>query len=468
MRGFVPTPTAIVDAMVAKLFAVNPPSKRSRVLDPGCGLGVLIAGIVRWCERNHQPLPKIVGYETEPDRRRQAAARFCEHPEIEILEEDFLGERCGPYDYIIGNPPYVPITELSEQEKTGFRRRFTSAKGRFDLYLLFFEQALRLLAPSGRLVFITPEKFLYVNTAESLRQLLATYRVREIDFVSEETFGPLITYPAITTVDGVASRNGLTAAVLRDRRRRSFLFPKGGFSLQPFLYGASRVEQDSGLTLGDICLRVSCGVATGLDSVFVHKTNGLEPGLTPFAFPTLAGRELSRNNGGLRSRESMLIPYDRQGRLLPLESLDALGSYLSSKFVRTKLEMRTCARRKPWYAFHDSAPLPDILRPKLLCKDIAAEPHFWADRAGSIVPRHSVYYIVPRDASILDDLKDYLNGPQAVEWLRANCQHAANDFLRLQSSVLKRLPLPISFANSEVHQNPDTEGNLPLRLQPMR
>ncbi len=37
-----------------------------------------------------------------------------------------------------------------------------------------------------------------------------------------------------------------------------------------------------------------------------------------------------------------------------------------------------------------------ILRPKILCKDIGEKPQFWVDRSGQIVPRHSVYYIVPQ------------------------------------------------------------------------
>ncbi len=466
MRGFVPTPNAIVDAMVAKLFAANPPLPTSWLLEPGCGPGVLIAGVLRWCARNNQPVPRIVGYETDPGRRRQAALRFRDNPEVEILERDFLGQCSGAFDYVIGNPPYVPITALADSEKADFRRRFLTARGRFDLYLLFFEQALRLLRPDGRLVFITPEKFLYVNTAAPLRLLLATKQVREFDFVSEETFGHLITYPLITTIDGAATKSGLTAAVLRDGRQRKLIFPTDGSSLQPLLRGESKDEVATGLTLEDVCLRISCGVATGLDSVFVQKTTGLEPGLAPFAFPTLAGRELSREGSALKSRESMLIPYDREGRLLPLESLHALGHYLSRRPVRERLEMRTCARRKPWYAFHDSAPLPDILRPKLLCKDITAEPHFWADHAGSIVPRHSLYYLVPHDSSKLEELEDYLNGPTATAWLKANCQRAANDFLRLQSSVLKRLPLPLSFAVTASASDSEDTGSLFRTLQP--
>ena len=142
----------------------------------------------------------------------------------------------------------------------------------------------------------------------------------------------------------------------------------------------------------------------------------------------------------------MLVPYDGFGKLLPPDKLGALNTYLSQPKIRQRLEARTCSERKPWYAFHDSAPLPEILRPKLICKDITATPHFWVDVQGKIVPRHSVYYLVPIDPNQIRQLCDYLNGPLAADWLRAHTQRASKGFLRLQSSVLKRLPVPASFA----------------------
>jgi SAM-dependent methyltransferase len=453
MRGFVPTPNVIVDLMVGKLFSGKPPTEDSTLLDPGCGPGAFIAGVIRWCIRNDKALPKIVGFENEPGRHAEASARFRDVRAVTVLRQDFLARRNGAFDYVIGNPPYVPITALSNSEKAKFRQRFTAAKGRFDLYLLFFEQALRLLGPSGRLVFITPEKFLYVKTAESLRRILATHYVREIEFINEETFGELVTYPTITTVDKATVGRQMTTAVLRDTSRRCLIFPQDGSSLQPLLHAESARESGTGIPLKDACLRVSCGVATGLDSIFVQKTKKLNAGLARFAFPTLSGRDLSPGNIEVRSDKSMLIPYDNEGRLLPLQRLGALRRYLSQPDVRARLKARTCVRRKPWYAFHDSVPLPDILRPKLLCKDITAEPHFWIDRNGSIVPRHSVYYIVPRDPSKLDELRDFLNGPEATAWLRRNCQRAANGFLRLQSAVLKRVMVPPSFANDAETEN---------------
>jgi adenine-specific DNA-methyltransferase len=196
------------------------------------------------------------------------------------------------------------------------------------------------------------------------------------------------------------------------------------------------------MTLADVCLRVSCGVATGADSVFVQRADDLDPALREFAHPTIAGRELTPDTVDLVPRFVMLTPYGDDGRLMPLESLGALREYLLRSDVRRRLLARTCVKRKPWYAFHETPALPEILRPKILCKDIGEEPHLWVDRSGEIVPRHSVYYIVPRDPAAIDAIVDYLRSPSAHDWLRRNCQRAAKGFLRLQSRVLQRLPIP--------------------------
>jgi hypothetical protein len=213
------------------------------------------------------------------------------------------------------------------------------------------------------------------------------------------------------------------------------------------------LAHSNGITLGDICARISCGVATGADAIFVRKTNTLDAKLARYSYPTVSGRDLSSERSGVHSDKSMLIPYDRVGRLLPLSHLGSLGIYLSQPKIRQKLEERTCVERKPWYAFHDSVPLPGILRPKLICKDITANPYFWMDREGTIVPRHSAYYIVPLDPTKIQQLCEFLNGPLAGDWLRAHCQSASKGFLRLQSSVLKRLPIPASFASSAIQKN---------------
>ena len=438
MKGFVPTPAETVDTMVELLFRGRSPSADDTVLDPGCGTGLIIDGVIRWCQQRRLPLPRITGVESDPRHLPTLRAKYVRVHAVSIEHTDFLEGRRTAYDYIVGNPPYVPITGLSEAEKARYRARYATARGRFDLYLLFFEEALHRLAPGGRLVFITPEKYLYVETAGPLRELLTRRHVEEILFMREDTFGELVTYPTITVV-GHAPPDG-TQVVQRDGTIVTVKLPPRGKPWLPVLEGVA--SQHAAVRLADLCLRVSCGVATGADSVFVWPAEGLDPALRPFAYPTIAGRELTPATTDLTPRFIMLIPYAADGRLIPLERLGALRSYLLRDDVRRRLVARTCVKRKPWYAFHETPMLQDILRPKILCKDISETPHFWIDRCGEIVPRHSVYYIVPREPAAIDAIADYLQSPSAHEWLRQNCQRAAKGFLRLQSHVLQRLPVP--------------------------
>ena len=438
MRGFVPTPRETVDTMVELLFRSRVPKPSDTVLDPGCGTGELIDGVLRWCECRGLAPPRITGVESDTRHLPVLHTKYGRQRTVRVEHADFLADRHAKYDFVVGNPPYVAITALSEKEKAEYRARYATAHGRFDLYLLFFEQALRSLAPGGRLVFITPEKYLYVQAAGPLRDLLSLWHIEEVRLVREDTFGELVTYPTITVLDNAAP--GPTQVVHRDGSTITVSLPRGRDSWLPLLEGAPPPLET--VTLADVCLRISCGVATGADGVFVRPVDGLDPALRRFAHPTVAGRELTPATRDLPQRSVMLIPYDTNCRLLPLDRLGALGRYLMRDDVHRRLLARTCARRKPWYAFHETPVLRDILRPKILCKDIGERPNFWVDRDGRIVPRHSVYYIVPREPAAIDAIAGYLRSPPAHEWLNRNCQRAAKGFLRLQSRTLQRLPIP--------------------------
>lgn len=454
MKGFVPTPDALVDDMVRRLFADTPPSPESLVLDPGCGEGVFIAGVVRWCARHGVPMPHVVGVEMHPGRAAEARRRFVDVPSVEIREADFLAGDGEPAGFVIGNPPYVPITGLSEDEKARYREGFTVAAGRFDLYALFFEAALRRLAPGGRLVFVTPEKYLTTASARPLRALLARHAVRDVALVPEDTFLGVVTYPAVTVVDAAAP--GTTHVTQRDGTERRVTFAADGAAV----HVRGPRHEHRGTVLGDVARRVSCGVATGADGVFVRPRARLPDALAAFAYPTVSGRQLVPG-AGLATADVMLMPYDATGALLDRDALGALGDVLSEPETKAALLRRTCARRKPWYAFHETPPLPDLLQPKLLCKDIAQRPHFWTDRDGLVVPRHSVYYVVPNDGVDLDALADALNSDATAEWLVAHAQPAANGYRRLQSTVLKQVPLPDALARPAVPELFDA-----LHLQP--
>ena len=66
MKGFVPTPRQTVDTMVELLFRGRSPREDSAVLDPGCGTGEFIDGVIRWCQQRRLVLPRITGVESDP------------------------------------------------------------------------------------------------------------------------------------------------------------------------------------------------------------------------------------------------------------------------------------------------------------------------------------------------------------------------------------------------------------------
>jgi hypothetical protein len=143
--------------------------------------------------------------------------------------------------------------------------------------------------------------------------------------------------------------------------------------------------------------------------------------LKRFAYSTIAGREIGTNDNEQKPAHFMLMPHSRGGDLLPETELGELRAYLRQSDRREMLLKRSCAVRKPWYAFHETPPLPDILRSKILCKAITRSSFFVVDETGALVPRHSVYYIVPKDPSritVVFDIGQNLYAEQIIPKLR--------------------------------------------------
>lgn len=441
MRGFVPTQQSTVDQMVEMLFKENSPKATDRVLDPGCGPGAFIEGILRWCERHNVEVPQIVGIELDMQRAEDARQKFLGVPQVEILTGDFLFDDIkGLFDFIIGNPPYVSILALKEEEKRRFRMRYHCAVGRFDLYMLFFERAISLGRSGATLVFVTPEKFTYVQAGSEVRKLLASHHITDIALLHEDEFPGRTTYPAISKLR-LSLEGGFTQIRTRNGDSYPAMLPKSGETWRHLFSNDETLEVIGSLRLGDICDRISCGIATGADGVFVKEIKDLPKSLEMHAWPTISGRQLQSSTSRLETSSVMLIPYSRESRLKCLEEIGELGDYLKQPDIKSKLAMRSCTQRKPWHAFHDAPQMSDLLRPKILCKDISDNPMFWIDAEGLVVPRHSVYYIIPKHPSQIYRIAGYLNSDPVKAWIVANAQRAANGFVRIQSSVLKRLPV---------------------------
>lgn len=137
---------------------------------------------------------------------------FYSRPEAaDLADEDFhqiapfdwheefpwLGE-AGGFDAVVGNPPYVRVGNVEERLRPYLYERY-DINHRFDIYVVFVERTLSLLAAGGRIGFIVPNKFFTADYGTNLRDSLAGRRaVREIvDFGDSQVFAVATTYTCL-------------------------------------------------------------------------------------------------------------------------------------------------------------------------------------------------------------------------------------------------------------------------------
>jgi len=96
----------------------------------------------------------------------------------------------GGFDVIIGNPPYVNIKNIkNENERNFYTTNYKTAKNMCDLYSIFTEQAKHLLKPNGLFGFIFSNSWLGIKSFSAFREfLLKDVQVSRIVELPENVF----------------------------------------------------------------------------------------------------------------------------------------------------------------------------------------------------------------------------------------------------------------------------------------
>lgn len=110
------------------------------------------------------------------------------------------------FDFVVGNPPYIRIHELSPAMRERIRT-FASSTGISDLYVIFIELGLSMLSENGKLAFVTPNSWMKNVSQKQLRRMLCEQRLIEnlIDFGSQQVFRDASTYASVFVLRSPAS-----------------------------------------------------------------------------------------------------------------------------------------------------------------------------------------------------------------------------------------------------------------------
>jgi len=122
-----------------------------------------------------------------------------EFPEVFYDEQGNRKANAG-FDAVIGNPPYVGFHGF-EDVKPVLHDLFLTTRGKFDIYIPFWEQGLQILRDDGLLTFICPSGFMKREHGKELRRVLQNHALVSLhDFEHTQIFEGATNYTCIPTV----------------------------------------------------------------------------------------------------------------------------------------------------------------------------------------------------------------------------------------------------------------------------
>lgn len=213
LNGAFFTPDYIIDFIINKVK----PQPEDKSLDPSCGCGAFLIGLAEYYKNKYSKTIKSIIKENiygsdilayNIDRTKLLLAIYAlQHNEIlnesdfNLYHQDSLKASWDlNFDVIVGNPPYVKFQYLAEEYRKYLIRNWTTVEsGTFNLYFAFFELGYKLLTPSGRLGYITPNNYFTSLSGEPMRKFFQQKKCvsRIIDFTHKKVFDAQ-TYTALT------------------------------------------------------------------------------------------------------------------------------------------------------------------------------------------------------------------------------------------------------------------------------
>ena len=335
-----------------------------------------------------------------PDLRRNIVARDFLAPAAADAD-DLPFFKKGKADFILGGPPFVRLQQLLHSDPAAvarYKRVFRSARsGQFDLYMLFMENAINLLAPGGWLGFSVSNTFLRSETGRLLRRLVCeTCQVHEIvEFEDPKIYPDAVIQIALVLLQKATGRAEGRHIWIRGqgqlRQKLSALASNSCHTLveirllPPEVIRSERWSFQSaeetdllarlqaiGKPLSHLAIHIGQGVVTGADAVFLlrnlrrqkdgkvlveqRKTGRRLWIESALLRPIIRNRDI-RGYGRPRPSTLCLVPYDASGRILDEDVLQAGFPHAHRYLLSCKDSLAARHRQQPegWYAFSSVA-----------------------------------------------------------------------------------------------------------------
>jgi adenine-specific DNA-methyltransferase len=417
LLGQVYTPQFIIEKIITDIGLHNANLLGKTLLDPACGDGRFLVYIAQQIIQLSPPtqlkqhLENLHGWDIDAQAIAHCTQNLNDliaHLPISVnwnIEQrnalQAIHSNTQKFDIIVGNPPYIRIQHLAPNEREFIQQHYQFCQsGSTDIYIAFYELCHFLLSPSGICALITPNTFLYSETARAMRQYFAQRQnlVQISNYGTIQLFENATTYSAITIFD-----QQKRPAFIYEQAQNSQQFISTHIAFESleqkkiWQLSATHKPEQQGVALKDIC-QIHVGITTLCDKAYIfkqlqnidHEPNcvwintalqgkiKLEKAILK---PIVKASKLKNDSQAIV--EYVLFPYEKQQgkhRIIPEEKLKTdyplAHQYLLS--VKNTLDKRDNGKPNSvaWYAFGRSQGLDTSFGKKILFSPMNKQPNF--------------------------------------------------------------------------------------------
>ena len=391
--------------------------------------------------------------------------------DFEIYFSEVFNKKKG-FDVVIGNPPYEGFRTLNKKFKKILCKLYTSAIGKFDLYVPFIEKSYYLLKENGFFVFICPTTFTKRKYGNQIRQFLLSHVTLNelIDFEHSQVFESAKNYIGIFSFRKEKFRDTLSSFAYRIRLNEDKLFFNQenlrSSDLWVFLNESSQNIVDkikNNKLLGEVST-ISEGVVTGLNKLYLKtekeiKKRKLE---RKYFFPTYRGTDIDKYYIKEHS-EYLFYPYklNEEGKTVSIEEFilkkqcPNIFNYLKSNLPLIKKRKYFISSNKKWYELWNQRNLKHFFTEKIITPELSDKNQF-------MLSSENIFYgDTVCGISLKEDYKNILDikyllailNSKLIEWYyKKTTVPKANGFFIYKVMFLKEVPVKIEngFENNKV------------------
>lgn len=440
------TSLGIVDDL---LMRVGWPQRAQRLIDPSCGDGAFLERAIARLFATRETAPtsasqlayRVQGWEIHRDAAAQARERIqtcleghgwpssqaADAARAVVANRDFLTDGPGEddrFDLVAGNFPYLRLANVPALLRDEYARTVPEY-ARADLLHSFLDRCARILTPTGEMVLVAADRFLFNVGAARLRaEIGRTFAIREMHRLDAST----AFYRPKHRRAGTPPRIHPISIVLHPVER-------GGIPLtaNPIYPGAETADDASVARLGEIA-EVRLAPWLGPEGIFVVRGDVAATLPREALVPAVDTDDIVDGDVlGSPTRWAIQTTRDAQPD-------GAVARHLRASLDRMPPRGR---RAEAWWLppepFHRYPLDRHALLVPRIAKRLRAIP-----LAPGVLPLNHNLSVVAGDPALLARIAAAFQSERVQAWIRDRAARLENGYLSITTTLLKQLPLDLS------------------------